>query len=126
MLGAFILFEWQRQAGTALETARTVAVNALVAGEIAYLFSCRRIRQSSWNISGLTESRPVLFMILLVVLLQMLFTFAPFMQSLFGTTAIKPLDWAAIALFAFCFFALVELEKAFTRHMTRRSENQGR
>ena len=37
----FGMFEWMRAGGASLEAARTAAVNAIVAVEIAYLFNIR-------------------------------------------------------------------------------------
>ena len=83
LAGTFGLFEWERSAGAGLEAARTVAVNTLVAGEIVYLFNCRRITEKSWTRDGLFGSRPVLIAIALVIGFQLLFTYLPVMQILF-------------------------------------------
>ena len=100
--------------GAAPETARTVAVNTLVAGEIAYLFCCRRTLDPSWTIDGLFGNRAVFIAIGLVVGLQGLFTYAPFMQALFKTAPLDAAAWTTVALFAATLFALVEIEKAVT------------
>lgn len=115
LAGTFGLFEWERAAGASLETARTVAVNTLVAGEIVYLFNCRRITEKSWTRSGLFGSRPVLIAVALVVGFQLLFTYLPAMQVLFHTAPIDYEAWGRIILFGLCLFVLVELEKAATR-----------
>lgn len=115
LAGTFGLFEWERSAGASLEAARTVAVNTLVAGEIVYLFNCRRIVEKSWTRDGLFGSRPVLITVALVVGFQLLFTYLPVMQVLFRTTPIDLGTWSRIILFALCLFVLVELEKAATR-----------
>ena len=47
-------------AGTSIETARTVSVNMLVAGEVVYLLNCRRIYFSSCHFKILFGSRPIL------------------------------------------------------------------
>jgi len=120
LAGTFGLFEWQRSLGASLETARTVAVNALVMGEIGYLFSCRRIAGSSWNKSGLIGSKPVLITVALVLLFQLVFTYLPVMQTLFGTTIIGVFQWVAVFLFGVLLFFLVELEKAVTRRYDRK------
>jgi len=115
LFGTFGLFKWELFFGASLETARTVAVNTLVAGEIAYLFNCRRITDKSWTRDGLLGSRPVLIAVVLVVGFQLLFTYLPVMQVLFHSTAIEIEAWTRIVLFALGLFILVELEKAATR-----------
>ncbi|MBT4017064.1 MAG: cation-transporting P-type ATPase [Alphaproteobacteria bacterium] len=126
LAGAFGLFEWQRTLGAGLETARTVAVNALVMGEIGYLFSCRRIAGNSWNRSGLTDSKPVLIAVALVVLFQLVFTYLPVMQTLFGVTPIDAFDWIAVFLFGLLLFSLVELEKAVARRFKAITQAQAK
>jgi magnesium-transporting ATPase (P-type) len=114
------LFAWERDLGTDLASARSVAVNMLVAGEIVYLVNCRRIMAASWRWDGLFGSRPVLIGIGLVVLLQMPFTYLPAMQELFGTGPVGPASWGRIALLAVGLFIVVELEKAAGRSIRGR------
>jgi len=115
LVGTFGLFKWELAFGASLDAARTIAVNTLVAGEIAYLFNCRRITDKSWTRDGLFGSRPVLIAVTLVVGFQLLFTYLPVMQALFQTTPIGIDAWARITLFALSLFTIVELEKAATR-----------
>ena len=110
------LFLWEQTQGASLETARTVAVNALVAGEIAYLFNSRYLRESSFSITALTGSRPVLIAAALVILFQLLFTYAGFMQALFGTAPLGADAWAHIVVLALAVFVLVEIEKTWMRN----------
>jgi Ca2+-transporting ATPase len=102
-----------------LDAARTIAVNALVAGEIAYLVNTRRIHAPAWTLDGLFGSRPVLIAAAAVLAFQCLFTYLPPLQTLFGTAAIDAASWLAIAGFAAAVFMLVELEKAGIRRVFR-------
>ena len=115
LVGTFGLFEWERSVGASLDAARTVAVNTLVAGEIAYLFNCRQVIEKSWTRSGLFGSRPVLIAVAIVIGFQLIFTYLPAMQLLFHTTPIDLGAWFRIALFALSLFVIVELEKTVTR-----------
>jgi Ca2+-transporting ATPase len=102
-----------------LDAARTIAVNALVAGEIVYLINSRRIHAPAWTLEGLFGSRPVVIAAVAVLGLQCLFTYLPPLQALFGTAAIDSAAWLAIAGFAAAVFLLVELEKAGIRWLFR-------
>jgi potassium/sodium efflux P-type ATPase len=115
LVATFGLFELQMANGAGIDTARTVAVNALVACEITYLFSARFLSASSVSWHGLFGSRAVLVAVGIVVLLQALFTHAPWMQSLFGTTALDLRSWGEITGAAVALFVLVEAEKALFR-----------
>lgn len=107
----FGLFLWAREAYATLDVARTITVNALVVGEISYLFNCRKLSDTvlSWN--GIFGSYPVLIAIVVVILFQMLFTYAPWMQHIFGTSALNFKQWSLIILFGLCIFLCVEIEK---------------
>ncbi|MFO1420951.1 MAG: cation-transporting P-type ATPase [Candidatus Competibacteraceae bacterium] len=109
------LFLWEAANGRPTDEARTLAVNALVMGEIFYLFNSRYIHASVLSREGLLGSRPVLATIGLMVLLQLAFTYLPPMQSLMGTTAITAADWGIVTLAGLAVLLLVELEKAVWR-----------
>ncbi len=115
------LFLWHRDAGATLELARTVAVNALVAGEIAYLFNARFLTASSLSLRGLLGSRPALIAVALVTLMQLAFTYLGPFQTLFATRDMAPGHWLPILGGAVLVFLLVESEKALIRRKQRRA-----
>jgi magnesium-transporting ATPase (P-type) len=101
--------------GDGVEVARTVAVNALVVGEIFFLLNARAILAPVLSLSGLFGSRTVWVSIALMVVLQLAFTYAPPLQALFGTAAVGWPEWAAMAGVGAGIFLVVEVEKAWTR-----------
>ena len=111
MAGSIGLFLWEGAQGTGIEASRTVAVNALVVGEIFYLFNCRYLLAPVSSSAGMFGNRYVLIAIGVLLVLQALFTYAPFMQELFGTVAIGFAEWARITAFGVLLFAVVEIEK---------------
>lgn len=121
--GVIGLYYWETARGLGLEAARTVAVNALVMGEVFYLFNSRYIFASSLTRNGMLENRYVWLAIGLLVPLQLLFTYSPVMQSWFGTEALDFESWAKIFVFGFVLLLVVELEKYVSR---RRAEASGR
>ncbi|MBB3332116.1 magnesium-transporting ATPase (P-type) [Halomonas campaniensis] len=119
LAGTFGHFLWMERQGVEIELARTVAINALVMGEIAYLFNSRYILEPAWNRAGLLGSRAVLFAVGGLVVLQALFTYSAPLQLLFGTAPLGVKEWASILAFGVILFALVELEKALFRRRGR-------
>lgn len=115
LIATFGLFELQLANGASLETARTVAVNTLVGCEIAYLFSARFLFASSISWQALFGSRPVLITIGLTVILQALFSYAPWMQALFGTAGLGFITLSQIIVTSVAMFVIVEIEKAVFR-----------
>ncbi|UEM03603.1 cation-transporting P-type ATPase [Skermanella rosea] len=120
VIPAFGLFLWLESSGAPLEQARTVAVNALVVGEIFYLWNARAIMNPVLSARGILGSRPVLISIALCLALQLAFTYVPLMQDLFGTAAIAAIDWLILAGFGLATFLIVEAEKAVARRIMGR------
>ncbi len=114
------LFEWALARGEAIETARSVAVNMLVAGQLVYLFNSRHLTASSLNQETFTGSRAALYAVAILILLQGAFTYLPQANALFGTAPLRVEHWLAIAALALALFLLVEAEKAWRRRAERR------
>lgn len=112
--GVFGLFLWQRDQGATIEYARTVAVNTLVLFEAFYLLNTRYINTPVLSREGLLGNRYVLIAIALVVIFQLMFTYAPVMQYLFASRPLILLDWLIMTAVASTVFVLVELEKYLT------------
>jgi magnesium-transporting ATPase (P-type) len=113
--GAFGLYLWELERGMPLEVARTASVNALVTGEIFYLFNCRRLTAPVVGWSGFAGNPVVLLTVAVLILLQALFTFLPLMQTLFATAPLDASTWGRILLFGGAVYGGVEIEKALIR-----------
>jgi magnesium-transporting ATPase (P-type) len=109
------LFLYAQQLGLPLDVARTLAVNALVAGEIGYLFCARRLHGAA-NFS-VRDNPMVWAMIALVILLQLAFSHWAPLQTLFGTAALDATGWALVAACGLAVMLLVELEKWLMRRL---------
>lgn len=119
LVGTFGLFEWTLQQGRNLETARTMAVNMFVFGELFYLFNCRSLRYSMFKL-GVFSNRPLLLGVASMALLQLLFTYAPAMNLMFGSSPLQYRDWVWILACGLSIYAVVGVEK-----WLRRSCEQG-
>jgi len=116
-MAIFGLFIFVYYKGIDLEIARTVAVNVLVVGEVMYLINCRNLKNSSINLRSFFGSKPVLLSILVIMVLQLMFTYLPFMQDFFNTASISFGHWGYIVAAGVVTFCLVEVEKAFLRRL---------
>ncbi|TSE28787.1 putative cation-transporting ATPase F [Tepidimonas thermarum] len=115
--GIFGVYRWALDAGHPADVAQTLAVNTLVAMEIFYLFSVRYLKAPSFTWTGVRGTPRVLAAIAAACGLQALFTYAPFMQSWFGSTAL-PLPLLAVCAGAgVAVLGVLELEKALLRAM---------
>jgi len=110
-VGVVALFLWELARGDSLETARTVAVNALVMGEIVYLFNCRYLLAPVRSWQDFTGNRYVLLSVAILLVIQAGFTYLPFMQKLFGVVALDAAAWGLITGFGVLLFVVIEIEK---------------
>ena len=113
--GSLGLFLWELERDMPLDVARTAAINALVMGEIFYLFNCRRLTAPVVGWSGVTGNRAVLIAIAILIVLQGLFTYLPLLQTLFATTPLDLAAWGRIIVFGIVVYSVVEIEKALIR-----------
>jgi magnesium-transporting ATPase (P-type) len=84
--------------------------------EVFYLFNTRFLYASVLNKKGLLGSRAVLISIALVLIFQLLFTYAPPFQYLFKTQALTLESWLVILAITFSLLLLVEFEKKLFRN----------
>ncbi len=115
LIGAFALFTWERAQGVSPEYARTVAVNAFVIIELFYLFNCRSLNKSIFQL-GLFSNMWVFAGVSGMLLLQIVYTYLPIMNRLFQSTAIGLESWLRIILAGMVTYLIVEAEKKFRRY----------
>lgn len=116
-LVAFTLwaFFWMKGQGASDELARTVAVNAITIGQIYYLLNSRFLLDSSLTIAGHKGNKYLPMGIGAVIVLQLLFTYAPPLQAVFGNEAIPLHVWPILIAGGAVFFLVVEFEKFIIR-----------
>ena len=108
-------FFWMKSRNASDNLARTVAVNALVIGQVFYLLNSRFKLDSSMSLKAHFGNPYLPMGIGAVVVLQLLFTYVPPLQVLFDTEAIPLGIWPSMLLGGFLFFLLVEGEKLILR-----------
>jgi magnesium-transporting ATPase (P-type) len=120
----FALFRWKLDQGASIEQARAIAVNALVIFECFYLLTARTFYDSIWHPRYWQGINPSLLAIILVIVLQLMFTYLPLSQSIFAVAAISLEDWLIIALATSPILLLVELEKVIARRIQSRRHDK--
>jgi magnesium-transporting ATPase (P-type) len=110
MLASFGLFEWEQLSGAPDAQARTVAVNVFAVISTLYLFSCRSLERSFFKVGPLSN-KWILMGACLMVLLQLAFTYVPFMNTLFHTTPIGNESWLRIVAVALVAGLVIAVEK---------------
>ncbi len=122
LLGAFGLFEWALLHGRSVEAARTVAVNMFVFGELFYLFNCRSLRYSMFAL-GVFSNRWLILGVVIMVLLQIMFTYSPVMNQLFGAAPMEISEWALVLTGGLAIYTVVGTEKWLRRRADGEKSN---
>ena len=123
-IGALLLaytllaFFWTKSQGASDSLARTVAVNAITMGQVFYLLNSRYLLESSLSLKAHAGNGYLPLGIGAVVLLQVLFTYAPPLQAVFGNEPIPLRIWPWLLLGGGVFFFVVETEKLVIRSVT--------
>jgi calcium-translocating P-type ATPase len=110
-----VAFFWMKSHGASDALARTVAVNAITIGQIFYLLNSRYLLDSSLSLKAHLGNSYLPLGIGAVVVLQLLFTYAPPLQRLFDNEAIPLSIWPLLLAGGVVFFLIVELEKLVIR-----------
>ncbi len=116
------MFQWAMASGESLAAARTVAVDVFVVVEVAYLVNCRSLDRSIRQV-GLRGNPWVPVGMAVMLALQLLFTYAPWMNTLFDSAPIDLVWWLRVTAVGLAVLAIVESEKWLRRRSGIRRGN---
>jgi magnesium-transporting ATPase (P-type) len=131
-VGTILLFNWEYSralsngisAEEALPKSQTIAVTFVIIYQIFYMINCRSLKESVLKI-GIFSNKTVFIGIGVILSLQVIFIYTPFMQNVFGTTSLGLRDIAISAVAGFIIFPLIWFEKWIrSRHDLKLSENK--
>src|SRR5215468_9316618 len=114
-------FFWMKSQNASDALARTVAVNAITIGQVFYLLNSRYLLDSSLSLKAHLGNKYLPLGIGAVVILQLLFSYAPPFQRLFDNEAIPLWVWPWLLAGGLVFFLVVEIEKLIIRSTGLRS-----
>jgi len=113
-ISAFILEAWLQPRGYSPEFIRTVLLQTLVTAQWFYMLNCRVSDGFSLS-KSLLANKGIWIVSGVLLVLQLLIIYAPFMQVLFGTEALPFRYWVITFMVGFAMFLIVEVEKPLTR-----------
>ena len=96
---------------------QTTAVTMLAFGQLAFLFNCRFLNSSSLTPRVLVGNRAVWVAAGLMIALQAVYVYAPFMHSWFGSAPLDLAHWLGVLLLSLGIFLVVELGKWASRRV---------
>ncbi|MDW8245253.1 MAG: HAD-IC family P-type ATPase [Sandaracinaceae bacterium] len=107
---AFALFEAAQSHGEKIEAARTLAMNTVVVVEVGYLFACRSLRHTLFQIGFFTN--PWVFgASFLMLITQLGITYLPFFNRILHTGPIEWWWWVVLSGLGFLVYLAAELKK---------------
>jgi cation-transporting P-type ATPase F len=104
----FFSGNWHR--GAEIAHARTVAVNVFVIMELFYLFNCRSLSKSVFQL-GFFTNMWVFGGVAAMLLVQIVYTYLPVVNKLFHSAPIELEAWVRIVAAGITAFVIVEFEK---------------
>ena len=107
--------------GASIEEARTIVVNTLVVLEIFYLFSVRYQTTTSMTWQGVKGTPAVLIAVGTVIVLQLIFTYVPFMEAFFDTRPLSFFEGVQVIATGIVVFFILEAEKWVQAKMNGRN-----
>ncbi|RKT47631.1 HAD-IC family P-type ATPase [Thiocapsa rosea] len=123
-VATILIFLYEMDRGQGLAVAQTMAVNTLVVGQIFYLLNSRFLLESSLRLRFWLTNPAVWIAISIMLLLQALFVYAPFMHLWFHTAAPQPRDWLLPLGIGVAVLLIVELDKAVARAVSARARRR--
>lgn len=122
MVAALLLFHWELDRGKSIEVARTITANTIIVGQMFYLLNCRFLYETSLSVRALTGNKTIWIAIVVLIALQLLYTYVPFMHDLFGTDNLSIKEWMLVICVGIITFFLMELDKFFQRRLAEKRE----
>ncbi len=114
-LASFALFSWAYDGTPAsIPYARTITLIAMAMFQWFNAWNCRSEQKSLFTI-GLFSNKWLVAATMLVLSLQFVVVYVPFMQYLFKTTPLSASDWALIVCVTFPILVIEEIRKLISR-----------
>lgn len=110
-----VVFVLERDRTGDYAVAQTSAVMMLALGQLAFLLNCRLLNGSAFTVRVLTGNRSLWVSAGALLVLQLVFTYAPFMNAWFDSTPIGVRSWVLTAGIAVVVFVVIEAAKAVLR-----------
>jgi cation-transporting P-type ATPase F len=120
LAGSYLLFTLEESSGATVEEARTVAVNVFIIAELFYLFNCRSFTRSLLSI-GIFSNPWAIYGSAAMIASQLLYTYAPFMNTIFQSAPIGINSWLRILAISAIIYLIVGIEKMITNRLQRKS-----
>ena len=100
----------------------TMTFAGIVVAQVGNVLACRTSKQSIFRTS-LATNKWIIVGIAAQLSILSLIVYVPFLQHLFGTTALNLRDWGYLALLPIAVIVAEEIRKFFSRHFSKKAFN---
>lgn len=108
-VSALFSYEWLQSLGADAKTASTMMLNIIIISKIFYLFNIRTPKLAfSKEFFG---NKKAFYVIFVMLLLQLILTYVPFMQEVFYTEPLTLNEWLAAILCGMFVLVITEIDK---------------
>jgi cation-transporting ATPase F len=115
LVGVFLIYLWElNNESSSIEVARTAAVNAVVMIEVLYVLNCRSLVKPIFQI-GVFSNKWIIVGILLMLLLQIAYTYLAAMNTVFQSAPLDLEAWLRILALAVIAYFIIEFDKWIRR-----------
>jgi Ca2+-transporting ATPase len=121
--GSFGFFEIELRSSGNEDLARTMAVNTFIFGEMFYLFNCRSLTRSFWQL-GVFSNGWLWGGVALMAGLQALFTYTSVFNAIFQTHPMGMVHWALILGYSILISWIIGTEKLVRNSHRHRKVSQ--
>ena len=111
----FMVNDFLANRGASEAVMQTTLIMTIVFGQVFYMINCREIKDFSIN-SQILHNKVLWLSLLVLLILQTLLIYAPFMHTILGTATISLSQIGLSLLAGILLFLVVEGEKALTRN----------
>ncbi|MCL2742983.1 MAG: HAD-IC family P-type ATPase [Planctomycetaceae bacterium] len=114
ILTIFHFYLCQNRPEAVLAYSQAATVNMIVFSQLFYLFTCRRMHQTIFGqgfLRSFFTNRVVFISCGILILIQLGYTYLPFMNHLFRSAGLSLMDWLIVIAGGALLFAIVEIEK---------------
>jgi Ca2+-transporting ATPase len=101
---------------------QTLVFNVVCLSQMGHVLAIRSESRSLFSI-GMFSNKPLFGAVLLTVLLQLLITYIPFLQSIFKTQSLSPNEFIIVGIASSLVFFAVEIEKGISKRKRRNSKS---
>lgn len=118
------VFFYETGSGASSAEAQTTAVTMLTLGQLAFLFNCRFLKASGLRPAVLKGNKAIYISSSTLLLLQLVFVYAPFMHPWFHSAPIGVREWGYTTAIAALIFLLTEASKLVERQAAKRTSSR--